>query len=77
MSRQITPPASEADERITQLEIQLSFTEDLLDTLNELVTRQQDQIDLLLREVSQLRRQGTDDGQPRFRNLRDDLPPHY
>lgn len=65
------------NERITQLEIKLSYTEDLVDTLNELVIKQQDQIDLLLREVSKLRRQGSDDGQPGFRSLRDELPPHY
>ena len=50
---------------------------DTLDTLNTLVTRQQDQIDLLLREVVQLRRQRESDGQPTFRSLRDELPPHY
>lgn len=65
------------DERLTQLEIKQSYTEDLLDTLNDMVVKQQDQIDLLLRELGQLRRQGTDDGQPRFRSLRDELPPHY
>lgn len=69
--------APDAHERITQLEIKLSFAEDLLDTLNTLVTRQQDQIDLLLREVVQLRRQRGGDGQPTFRSLRDELPPHY
>jgi SlyX protein len=70
-------PHDRTDERLTQLEIKLSYTEELVDTLNDLVTRQQDQIDVLLREVSQLRQQGTDDGQPRFRSLRDELPPHY
>lgn len=70
-------PTDTTDERLTQLEIKLSYAEDLLDTLNELVTRQQDQIHRLLREVSQLRQQGGDDGQPRFRSLRDELPPHY
>ena len=69
--------AQHTDERITRLEIQLSYTEDLLDTLNALVAKQQDQIALLLREVGQLRQQGADDGPPRFRSLRDELPPHY
>ncbi len=67
----------DAHERITQLEIKLSYAEDLLDTLNTLVARQQDQINLLLREVVQLRRQPDGDAQPRFRSLRDELPPHY
>jgi len=37
--------------RITELEIKLSYTEDLLDTLNALVARQQQDISTLLREV--------------------------
>jgi len=37
----------------------------------------QHQIDLLLLEVSQLRRQGADEGQTGFRSLRDELPPLY
>ncbi|MBT9551539.1 MULTISPECIES: SlyX family protein [unclassified Hydrogenophaga] len=65
------------DERLTQLEIKQSYTEDLLDTLNDMVVKQQDQIDLLLRELVQLRRQASDDGMPRQRSLRDELPPHY
>lgn len=65
------------DHRITQLEIKLSYTEDLLDTLNDLVVKQQDQIDLLLRELVQLRRQAPDEGSPRRSSPRDELPPHY
>lgn len=65
------------DDRLTQLEIKQSYTEDLLDTLNDMVVKQQDQIDLLLRELVQLRRQASDDGMPRQRSLRDELPPHY
>lgn len=65
------------DERLTQLEIKQSYTEDLLDTLNDMVVKQQAQIDLLLRELVQLRRQASDDGMPRQRSLRDELPPHY
>ena len=65
------------DERLTQLEIKQSYTEDLLDTLNDMVVKQQDRIDLLLRELVQLRRQASDDGMPRQRSLRDELPPHY
>ena len=75
-----TPPHDTAEQlaqRIEQLEIKLSYAEDLLDTLNTLVTKQQDQVDLLLREVGQLRRQREDDTPPAFRSLRDELPPHY
>ena len=72
-----TTPAQETDERLTRLEIQLAYAEDLLDTLNTLVAQQQDQIGLLLREVGQLRRQREDDAPGAFRSLRDELPPHY
>ncbi len=72
-----TTPAQDTDERLTRLEIQLAYAEDLLDTLNTLVAQQQDQIGLLLREVGQLRRQREDDAPGGFRSLRDELPPHY
>ncbi|HIV71131.1 MAG TPA: SlyX family protein [Candidatus Aquabacterium excrementipullorum] len=65
------------DQRLTALEIKASFTEDLVDHLNQVVVRQQQQIDLLIREVADLRRQGPDEGGATFRSLRDELPPHY
>jgi SlyX protein len=63
--------------RVTELEIKASFAEDLVDHLNAQVARQQEQIDALVREVMQLRRQvpeGRGDGTGA---LRDELPPHY
>lgn len=66
------------DQRLTALEIKASFNDDLLDHLNRQVAQQQDQIELLLREVARLRRQAPDDehrGAPR--SLRDELPPHW
>lgn len=71
------PTQDPNQDRMEQLEIKLSYAEDLLDTLNALVTQQQDQIDWLLREVNQLRRQREDDAPGAFRSLRDELPPHY
>jgi SlyX protein len=65
------------ESRITELEIKLSYSEDLLDTLNALVARQQQDITALLREVAQLRQQGAEPGMAAPRNLRDELPPHY
>ena len=65
-------------QRLTDLEIKASFTEDLVDQLNEVVVRQQRQIDALLREVADLRQQPPEDpGARPFRSLRDELPPHY
>jgi SlyX protein len=65
------------DDRLMELEIKASFTEDLLDHLNQQVARQQEQIDLLVREVMLLRQQAPDGGAPQARGLRDELPPHY
>lgn len=75
-----TPPAqdpSNAEARLTELEIKASFTEDLIDKLDQILTRQQDQIDRLTREVQHLRQQTPDEGLVPQRNPRDELPPHY
>lgn len=64
-------------DRLTALEIKACFNDDLLDALNQLVTRQQDQIDLLVREVQRLRRQAQAPDPDSPRNPRDELPPHY
>ena len=63
-------------QRLESLEIKASFTEDLLDQLNLTLYRQQQQIDSLILQVTQLRQQGPE-GQSAPRNLRDELPPHY
>ena len=64
------------EQRLTDLEVKACFAEDLMDDLNRLVARQQDQIDTLLREISRLRQQGDDAEPAGFRSLRDELPPH-
>lgn len=69
--------ATDTETRLTNLEIKASFTEDLLDKLDQIVIRQQDQIDRLTRELIQLRQQAPAEGSAQMRNLRDDLPPHY
>ena len=70
-------PTKQTEQRLTELEIKAAFTEDLLDQLNEIIVRQQQQIDALLREIGKLRQSSTDGGMAAPRNLRDDLPPHY
>ena len=71
------PDTDDTEARLTALEIKASFTEDLVDRLNEVIVRQQRQIDRLLSEVAELARQQPD-GEPRtVRSLRDELPPHY
>jgi SlyX protein len=71
-----TLPADVSD-RLTNLEIKASFTEDLLDKLDQIIIRQQDQIDRLIQEVRWLREQAPAEGTAATRNLRDELPPHY
>ncbi|MBV8604892.1 MAG: SlyX family protein [Pelomonas sp.] len=65
------------DARITELEIKAGFAEDLVEQLNQVIIRQQAQIDLLVREVTALKAQAPGEGGPSFRSLRDELPPHY
>ncbi len=66
------------DDRIQELEIKLSFQEDLLQTLNDEVVRQHRQIDVLQKQFSELLLH--------VRNLADklpdttpeqEIPPHY
>jgi len=65
------------EQRLTELEIKASFTEELLDQLDQVVVRQQRQIDLLLSQIAQLQALSTNAGAGVTRNLRDELPPHY
>jgi SlyX protein len=67
----------DTERRLTELEIKASFSEDLVDHLNQAIVRQQQQIDALLLEVRHLRQQlpAADGGSAR--SLRDELPPHY
>lgn len=66
----------DTDNRLTALEIKLSFTEELVDSLNQTIYEQQQQLALLWRELRELRRQAQQ--LPGATNsLRDELPPHY
>ena len=71
----IEPDATE--QRLTQLEIKASFSEDLMDVLNDIVARQQQQIDQLRSELAHVRQQMPAADASAFRSLRDELPPHY
>ena len=65
-------------DRLTELEIKLSLTEDLVETLNRTVYRQQEQIDLLQAQLRLLYGQMQAPAEPAEpRNLRDEIPPHY
>ena len=69
--------AARTEHRLTELEIKASYTEDLVDRLNEVIVRQQAQIDLLMRELAALRLQGAAADSESLRSLREELPPHY
>ena len=71
------PDRERLNDRLTELEIKASYADDTLDRLNEVIVRQQAQIDLLIREVMQLRQQPLAGEAPAAHNLRDELPPHY
>jgi len=65
------------ERRLENLEIKASFAEDLVEQLNDIVVRQQQQIDLLAQELARLRQQTASSEPASFRSLREELPPHY
>ncbi len=68
---------NDTEQRLMELEVKASFTEDLLDQLDLVIVRQQEQINQLVRELAQLRQQAGEDGSGGPRPASDDLPPHY
>jgi SlyX protein len=68
---------NDIERRLIELEIKASFTEDLLEQLDQIIVRQQRQIELLVLEVADLKQPGTDGSSGPARSLRDDLPPHF
>ena len=71
-------PDDAVEHRLTELEVKASCTEDLVDSLNEVLLRQQRQIELLMREVALLKQRAPDPGAPGApRDPRDENPPHY
>jgi len=63
-----------SEDRITNLEIKLSFAEDLIEKLNETVYKQQQQIEFLYRELKAIKEQASSGGGT---SLKDEIPPHY
>lgn len=68
---------SNTEARLTDLEVKVSFTEDLVDELNRTIFKQQQQIDLLITEIRSLRDQMNNIQPEERRSLRDEIPPHY
>lgn len=71
------PEPTDPDARLNELEIKSAFVEDLLERLNALVARQQEQIETLAREVVKLRGLVGDGGPQAARPASEELPPHY
>jgi SlyX protein len=65
------------ESRLIELEAKMSFAEDLLDALNQTVFRQQEQIELLERQVRLLHEQIQTLRPDEERDPRDEIPPHY
>lgn len=64
------------ESRLTEIEVKLGFTEDLLEELNRTVYRQQQQIDRLQQELRALRQQ-VNALPSEQQGPRDEIPPHY
>lgn len=69
-------PAS-AQARLTELETRLAFADDLLETLNQTVVRQQAQIDLLQDQLRLLHQRMKDALPEDTPGPRDEVPPPY
>jgi SlyX protein len=66
-----------SESRLTELETKLAFAEDLLETLNQTVIRQQGQIDLMQQQLRLLHQQLQDALPDEARTPREEIPPHY
>ena len=68
----------ELEARIGEVEIKLTYSEDLIETLNTTVYRQQLQIEQLVQEIRALREdKRNEEARVGQRSIRDDIPPHY
>ena len=65
------------EDRIAELEVKLSFAEDLLESLNATVFRQQREIDQLRREMVALRQQLASTIPADETGQGHEIPPHY
>lgn len=66
-----------AQARLNELETKMAFAEDLIDTLNQTVIRQQAQIDSLQQQMRLLHQRMQDMPPDDARSPRDEIPPHY
>ena len=65
------------ESRIDELEAKICLAEELLDELNRTVFRQQEQIDLLQQQLRMIRQEHQVSAPTEFRDIREEIPPHY
>ncbi|MDZ7595011.1 MAG: SlyX family protein [Thiobacillus sp.] len=65
------------ESRLTELETKLAFAEDLLETLNQTVIRQQGQLDSMQQQLRLLHQRLQDARPDEVSTPRDEIPPHY
>jgi len=65
------------EERLNELEAKLAFAEDLIETLNQMVIRQQAQLDSMQQQLRLLHQRMQDATPDETRTPRDEIPPHY
>ena len=63
---------------MAEVEIKLSYSEDLIETLNTTVYRQQLQIEQLVQEIRAMcEEKRSEEARAGLKSIRDDIPPHY
>ena len=70
-------PAAWAQARLNELEAKLTFAEDMIDSLNQTVVRQQAQLDSMQQQLRLLHQRMQDAAPDDARSPRDEIPPHY
>ena len=65
------------DQRLTNLEIKATYTEDLVEQLEKIIAHQQQQIAQLISEVIELRQPALETVMNNQSILSDDKPPHF
>lgn len=68
---------SHTEDRITELEIKAALQDELLDELNKVVARQQQQMEWLAQELRRLQDQMRAQDGGKQAAPRDEIPPHY
>ena len=71
------PDSLAAQDRLTEVEAKLAFAEDMIESLNQIVIRQQAQLDSMQQQLRLLHQRIKDVMPDETLNLRDEIPPHY